>query len=535
MLERIRKRTRPGSASTQGRGTGPNARQKRLSRHERELRQRRLLYIFTAITGAIVIAALLGGALYQYWIYPRQDLASVDGTAIERRDYWQVRQIQLRQQISQFAQQIQFVDAEQGNQLRQRIQLAQDELNDVQGAPIESDTLGSMVDDLVVLKSADALGITVTDAEMEQFMDEQFAPVPLVEPTPTSTVEPTAAAWATGTADAAGALASQTAGAAQTATAEAASPTAGGTGTPDASATGTPGTTGTAAGTSATSAAGSSTTTATETAVSSPTGSGSATVEGSPTVGTPAATETATPNAEQALATSESTFKVFKTNFLDPSDMSRSDYKRLIVRPTLARQKIRDQLLQQVPARVDQVRAAHILVATREAADAVVARLATEEFEAVAREVSTDTSTAPNGGDLGWFPRELMVAPFADAAFALEPGQVSGVVQSSFGFHIIKVYEKEANRPVTLATLQTLRGNAFQKWLDAQRPNFKIKADITLPNVSTTTQDTVFEAPPDAPPLSTATPAPTPTIAPAVEGSPGAGTPETTPETTPTP
>ncbi|MBM4182687.1 MAG: hypothetical protein FJ207_00515 [Gemmatimonadetes bacterium] len=62
-----------------------------------------------------------------------------------------------------------------------------------------------------------------------------------------------------------------------------------------------------------------------------------------------------------------------------------------------------------------------------------------EDFVTLARENSDDVGTAPLGGDLGWFRRGQMVEEFEDAAFGLPPGSVSRVVESVFGFHIIKV------------------------------------------------------------------------------------------------
>jgi peptidyl-prolyl cis-trans isomerase C len=72
-----------------------------------------------------------------------------------------------------------------------------------------------------------------------------------------------------------------------------------------------------------------------------------------------------------------------------------------------------------------------------------------EDFAAVAREISTDVGTAPNGGDLGWFTREEMVAPFAEAAFALEPGTISEPIETEFGWHVIRVAESDPDRPLT--------------------------------------------------------------------------------------
>ena len=89
------------------------------------------------------------------------------------------------------------------------------------------------------------------------------------------------------------------------------------------------------------------------------------------------------------------------------------------------------------------IRASHILVATEEEANDVVKAL--EEgasFEALAAEKSSCPSSA-RGGDLGEFGRGQMVPEFEQAAFALEVGQVSGVVPTQFGFHIIKLTDKQ--------------------------------------------------------------------------------------------
>ena len=89
----------------------------------------------------------------------------------------------------------------------------------------------------------------------------------------------------------------------------------------------------------------------------------------------------------------------------------------------------------------EEVHARHILLPTEEEAKAALARIkAGEDFAKVATELSKDP--AGEGGDLGWFTKDRMVPEFADAAFKLEPGQVSDPVKSQFGWHIIKVEEK---------------------------------------------------------------------------------------------
>ncbi len=88
-----------------------------------------------------------------------------------------------------------------------------------------------------------------------------------------------------------------------------------------------------------------------------------------------------------------------------------------------------------------EIHARHILVATDADAEAVIKRLkAGEDFAKVAKEVSKDTGS--DGGDLGWFTKDKMVAEFAEAAFKLEPGQLSSPVKSPFGWHVIELEGK---------------------------------------------------------------------------------------------
>ena len=65
-----------------------------------------------------------------------------------------------------------------------------------------------------------------------------------------------------------------------------------------------------------------------------------------------------------------------------------------------------------------------------------------EDFAKVAGELSKDPGSKTDGGDLGFFTKDRMVEPFAEAAFKLEPGQISDPVKSQFGWHVIKVEEK---------------------------------------------------------------------------------------------
>jgi peptidyl-prolyl cis-trans isomerase C len=88
-----------------------------------------------------------------------------------------------------------------------------------------------------------------------------------------------------------------------------------------------------------------------------------------------------------------------------------------------------------------EVHARHILVGSEAEAKEIAERLKNgEDFATVAKEKSKDTNA--EGGDLGFFARGQMLKPFEDAAFALDVGEISGPVQTQFGWHIIKVEEK---------------------------------------------------------------------------------------------
>ncbi|OGP98370.1 MAG: hypothetical protein A2026_00390 [Deltaproteobacteria bacterium RBG_19FT_COMBO_46_12] len=95
----------------------------------------------------------------------------------------------------------------------------------------------------------------------------------------------------------------------------------------------------------------------------------------------------------------------------------------------------------------DEVRASHILLKTREEADMVLKKVKQgAKFEDLAKKFSMDPGSKDSGGDLGFFSQGMMVPEFDAVAFKLKVGDVSDIVQSRFGFHIIKVLEKKEGK-----------------------------------------------------------------------------------------
>jgi len=141
----------------------------------------------------------------------------------------------------------------------------------------------------------------------------------------------------------------------------------------------------------------------------------------------------------------------------------------------LSEQTVR-RLTDAVPTSAEQVHARHILVASQDQAEAIRAKvLAGGDFATLAQTYSMDLSTRLAGGDLGWFPRGVLTTPEVEAAaFALQPGEVSAVVQSRLGFHVIEVIER-GQRPLSPDALQQFHEKAVEDWLAEQRKSARIE------------------------------------------------------------
>lgn len=150
----------------------------------------------------------------------------------------------------------------------------------------------------------------------------------------------------------------------------------------------------------------------------------------------------------------------------------------------LTEQQIQQQWAQQGPGTEIHVR--HILLripteatpaqrdSIRKVAEQLRARAAAgEDFAALAKQYSQDPGSAQQGGDLGYFGRGRMVAPFEEAAFKLQPGQISPVVESSFGLHVIKMEDRRQadlgpqRAQFTRYLVQQAQQNAEKSYVDS--------------------------------------------------------------------
>jgi len=132
----------------------------------------------------------------------------------------------------------------------------------------------------------------------------------------------------------------------------------------------------------------------------------------------------------------------------------------------------RDQILSTVPTTAEQVHARQILVNLQETADEILRKVkAGSDFASLAWNYDTLT-----GGDLGWFSRGMLTQPAVEeAAFVLQPGEVSAVIQSDLGFHIIQVIERDPQRPLPAEVRQQNQQAALQAWVEQQKSTGNIE------------------------------------------------------------
>lgn len=150
---------------------------------------------------------------------------------------------------------------------------------------------------------------------------------------------------------------------------------------------------------------------------------------------------------------------------------SRRGYDENSFRAALARQMAaawqRDQIAASVPTEAEQVHARQILTIDADVAQRALqyVQIPGTNFAAYAYQYDLQT-----GGDLGWFPRGYLTQPAVEeAAFSLEPGQLSPVIESGVGYHIVQLIAREPDRALSPDARRVLQHKAIQSWLAARR------------------------------------------------------------------
>ncbi len=420
----------------------PHITKKHEARLEKENKQRKFV-TYGLIAVVVIVVGLVGyGVLYNTVLKNYQPVAKVGSETITVDEFQKRVKFDRQQYVSQF---LTYATSSYAFFFQSQLQSVQDSLDNY--VQFGRDTLNQMENEAVVAQKAAEMGITVSDAEIQAELEANFYyypnGTPTTEPTrnvpPTPTNNPTEEFLLGPTATSSNPTETPTLAPTMTSTAE---PTV--TGTP-ATATPEP---------------------ATSTPTTAPTATASPTITETPTI-----TPTATPYTQQGF---DNLYSTSVANIATETGFNDADL-RAFVKSILLQRKVIAELAKSIPEKQDVVWARHILVATEAEANDVIAKLnAGESFASLAAQYSTDTSTAQNGGDLGWFIKGQMVAAFDDAAFSLPVGQISAPVQTTYGWHVIQVLGK-VNRELTDSELSTAKQIAYNNWLDAAKKEFTTK------------------------------------------------------------
>ena len=409
---------------------------KHLARQQREAKQTRLIIIITIIIGVIVIGLLGYGAVDQFIVRPRQPVAQVGDTVITVSEFESQVQYTRIQMLNQTYQYYNFYQqfGQFGESFLQTAQTIASQL--AQPVSLGRDILDDMIDNIIIREEAAQRGITASEEEVDEAIQQAFGFFPDGTPTPTvtATIESTPTYSATQ-------LALVTLTPSPTATSL---PTE----TPEVNAT--PQEDDDAEEAEQT---------------REDTASTDQEIESTPTPDvTPTITLTPTPYTTQVFGEELEEFN----ELYSPYDFDLADLRE-IFRTEILREKLQAEITEDLVPVEEEVWARHILVETEEEALEILDLLEEgADFHELAAERSIDDSNSAQGGNLGWFDDDTMVPEFSEAAFELEVGEISEPVETNFGFHIIQsLGKRESQIPPQEFTQE--KESAFTAWLGEKR------------------------------------------------------------------
>jgi len=436
---------------------------KHLAREQREKKQTRIIITITIVVGIAILGLVLYGTISQFIVRPHIAVASVGEEDISVREYEkqvQYTRTQLLNQVYTYYNYYQQFPDFGGNFLQVAQSIA---TNLTQTETIGNDVLDEMINDIIIREQASERGITVSDEEIDEAVYDAFGFYP--DGTKTPTVTATIASTPTYSETLLSLLPSTST---PTATEE---PTE----TPDVTSTSTEEISSNAnednPGEDLEATQDNATDVSNDENMESP--AETTTPDASPTITqTPTVTLTPTPYTTEIFADDVKDFNdLYSIYNFDISDL------REIFEVQLLREKLLEEITQDLEPVKDEVRARHILVDSEETALEVLALLeGGDSFEDLAAAYSTDESNKDQGGDLGWFEEGTMVPEFAEVAFSLEEGEISDPVETSFGFHIIQLLGKRESQALPDEFAQIKEEN-FIEWLGERREE---RDDITI-------------------------------------------------------
>jgi foldase protein PrsA len=176
------------------------------------------------------------------------------------------------------------------------------------------------------------------------------------------------------------------------------------------------------------------------------------------------------------------------TKSLKDAGITDKEFRTQILPDQMLYERLYDKVAAVLPKSAEQVHSRHIMLGTEAEADAVLARLKKgEDFAAVAKELSLDTGSKDNGGDLGFTPRGVFDTTFETVIFSLKVSEISKV-KTDYGWHVVQVLEHEANRELAADIAQSMADQAMARYMDAVYSTSKVEILIKLPPTPTPSQ-----------------------------------------------